>query len=216
MTKESESVENGFPESPAETTANTYLLRKLRNELCPYLAATQLAESWWKLKLFKGYVFLADLLAAAAMYGLTQHYTSISKIGDVMSFAAPKAMEAFQWESLWGILSGSVLLITLFAKVYIQQDRLQDKIPLLENCIYQARRIKFKLRESLKQADPTTEITDAQRKMSDLIATCIEARAWPWDDLPNTDTLQSTLYERLVAGSRPDLWPKQDEFGRKI
>lgn len=193
----------GAPAGPASPLqpGDHYLLRKLSNQVLPWIIAGRRLQRLWMVRIARFYDYTSNLAAALAAYGIGVPVTNL-----LVSGKAPEGKSAIQilqeslpWYGFWiGVVA---LTIWIGLRLFVQREDILARSLLARDCAHTMRSLYQELYVSLSDSDPMATVTKIQKSVDDQVANALRNKVWPWDPLPPSDELAPEL-KRTVDGIR--------------
>lgn len=166
--------------------------RKLRREICPYVAMVEHLRRSRRLKVYSVYMYVGDIAALLGGFGIAP---------EVMRFINSESASPAQQASA-GALSGSlgwigvVLLLGWgMMKIYVKRSRLDEHYQLITSSYERIIDLYGDVRTALRTPDPMQQLNDAQTGMESTENLCVVKKAWPVN--ANTAMVQADV-DRMV------------------
>ncbi len=188
------------PQSPLQP-GDHYILRKLNNQVLPWIIAGRRLQRLWMVRVARLYDYISNLAAALAAYGIGAPITSL-----VSSGKAPEGKSAIQilqdalpWYGFWiGVVA---LAIWIALRIFVQREDILGRALLARDCAHTMRSLNQELYVALSDADPMPTISKVQKSVDDQVANALRNRVWPWDPLPPAEEMAAEL-KRTTDGIR--------------
>ena len=160
-----------------------YVLKKLSDELLPWMIAGRKLGRRWFVRLSGFYGYTADLAAALAGLGIG---TPIAALASGKTPTGKSAIDVLR-EAIpdgW-IWMGAVALVawTLIRLIVLRED-VVGRALLARDCARRIRAQRAELWVVLRDANPLAKIAEIQKSIDDTVQDAIKNRVWAWDPLP--------------------------------
>jgi hypothetical protein len=172
-----------------------YVLKKVCNQLLPWLVASPRIKRQWFVGLSVGYGYLGDLGAALAglgigapLIGVAQHGVKAgSQLTDVLGNGP------WTWLGLIGLIAWAVV------RLVVQREEVNQRATAARAFVAAMKSLSLELHMALFDADPMPKIVSIQQRIDAKIREANDAGVWPFSPLPKDDEQARLLAERVAA-----------------
>jgi hypothetical protein len=170
-----------------------YVLRKVSNQLLPWIICGRRLRSLWIVRLASFYGYIGDLAAALAGLGIGAPIAALISSGkaepgksalDVMREVLPPA---------WFVVGVIALVVWLALRLFIQKEDVIARALLARDCAHSMRALNQQLWIALADPNPMPAVTNIQKSVDDQVQNAIRNKVWPWDPLPPSEEIASEL-----------------------
>ena len=167
-----------------------YVLRKLANELLPWMVGGQSLGKQWFVRLAFVYEIAGDLAAALAGLGIgTPVVAAIqgkTQTGETIVDALRSNLPS-GWFA-WGVIG---LALWLIIRLVVQQQNVAARALLAREYARSFKGFYAELLQALAQSEPMPQILAIQKSINDRVQEAIKNDVWPFDPpLPNTQDVK--------------------------
>lgn len=180
------------PRAPLIRPDDHYVLKKLANEVLPWMVAGRKLRSLWFVRMSAAYGYIGDGAAALAGLGIG------APVANLLSGQVPPGKNAIEvlttaapagWLTL-GIVS---LIVWIVIRLIIQRENVPARALLARECADNLKALHVKLLSYLSAENPMEKIVEVQKTVDDRVQSAITSRIWPWDPLPDEDIIYGEL-----------------------
>jgi hypothetical protein len=172
-----------------------YILRKLSNELLPWMIVGRRVDRQGFVRLASIYAYLGDFGALLAGLGIGTPVVTLmtgSKLPDGRS-ALDVLREVLPGYWLWVGIVGLVLWGIM--RLFVQRENVIARAALAHDCATSIKVLYAGLHHSLSAEDPMPNITAIQKTVDEKVQSAISNKVWPYDPdpLPEESDIASDL-----------------------
>lgn len=190
--------------SPATSPLNAddhYILKKLCNELLPWLIGGRLLRRQWFVRVAAVYEYVTGAAAALAGLGIGGPIAAVvtsGKTPDDRPIYASLSDVLPQYLVITGIVAA---IFWVGIRLIVQKQNVLSRALLARDCATKMRALDVELLTVLPERDPLPRIGDVQKKVLDRVQNAVMSEIWPWNGTPPTAMSAADL-ERSVNDIR--------------
>jgi hypothetical protein len=189
---------NGASGNSLLQAGDHFVLRKLANELLPWLIGGQTLGKQWFVRLASTYNYIADIGAALAGLGIGSPIVKLmqGKAQDGENFfAVIRSALPPEWYA-FAIVGGLVYVVM---RVIIQQQNVTARALLAREYSRGFKASYAQLLQALAQADPMPQILVIQKSVDDRVQDAIKNEVWPFEPLlPDNPAVRRRVNQDVV------------------
>jgi hypothetical protein len=178
--------------SPLQT-GDHYILRKLCNQVLPWIISGRRLRRHWLVRLATLYSYTNDMSAALAGLGIGAPIAAL--ISSEKSSEGKGAVELLRdtLPAAWFGIGAAALVVWLALRLVVQREDVIARALLARNCAQSMSVLYQQLLVSLSASDPMQKITEIQRSVDDQVQNAIRNKVWIWDPLPPQEVIADEL-----------------------
>jgi hypothetical protein len=171
-----------------------YILKKLCDELLPWMICGRRVKDQWFVRLAGVYRYTGDLAAALAGLGIG---APLAALAAGKAPAGKGAMDILRdtLPGAWFYVGLAALLVWVVIRLVIQNEDVISRALLARDCAQSMKALKVELWKALPDSAPMPKITIVQKSVDDKVQTAVNNKVWPmsWDPLPPADQIAEEL-----------------------
>jgi hypothetical protein len=178
--------------------ADHYILKKLANQLLPWMIGGLCLRRLWIVRLAAVYSYTSDLSAALAGLGIGAPLASLisGKAEGKSAFDAIRETLPPQWF----VLGAVALLVWLGLRLVVQREDVIARALLAKECAQSMSALRVNLIVALNKPDPMADIVSIQKSVEDQVQNAIRNKVWPtdWDPFPPNTLIAKELAAKVA------------------
>jgi hypothetical protein len=178
--------------SPLQT-GDHYVLRKLCNQILPWLISGRRLKRLWFVRVGAFWSYTGDLAAAMAGLGIGTPLVALTSGKKTLDgkTGLDVIREVFPGQLFYVGAIGLIAWVIL--RLVVQREDIVTRALLARDCVQSMRALRQQLWISLSDADPMPRITLIQKSIDDQVQNAIKNRVWPWEPLPPSEEIATEL-----------------------
>lgn len=170
-----------------------YILRKLGNELLPWMIAGRRVSRQGFVRLAGAYAYLGDLGALLAGLGIGTPVVTLFTGSNSASGRPALDILREVLPGYWFWVGVVGLVIWGSMRLVVQRENVIARAALAHDCATSMKALYADLYQSLSVVDPMPKITNIQKSVDEKVQNAISNKVWPYDPLPGEDDIASDL-----------------------
>ncbi len=175
-----------------------YVLRKLANELLPWMMGGQALGKQWFVRLASVYGYIGDIGAAMAGLGIGSPIVKLMQGGAQSGesfFTIIRSALPPEWYAV--AIAGGLLYVLM--RVIMQQQNVTARALLAREYSKAFKASYAQLLQALAQSDPMPQIVLIQKSVDDRVQEAIKNEVWPFENLlPDTPYVQQQVFQAVA------------------
>lgn len=164
-----------------------YVLRKLCDELLPWMIGGRRLTRQWFVRLAWVYGYGGDLAAALAGLGIGAPVAALAT-GKVPDGKNALAILHDALPGYWFVVGGVALVAWVILRLVVQRENAVARALLARDVTQSMKALYAELWRALAEADPMPKITEIQKAVDGKVQDAIRNSLWQWDPPPPPET----------------------------